>query len=60
MRRWPGRSASRAKNALHGAVAVWMMLYHHNYQLGWKLEGSLIDKGYLTVDVFLVLSNFIM
>lgn len=55
-----GRSEIRTLTALRGAVACWVLLFHYNLQLARPFSEVLLRNGHLAVDVFFVLSGFIM
>ena len=46
--------------ALRGVAALWVVFYHVRNHFDVKLTGPLVQHGYLAVDMFFVLSGFIM
>ncbi len=51
--------------ALRGGAAIWVMLFHYRNYFDFKLGsipviGPIIEKGYLAVDLFFILSGFVM
>jgi peptidoglycan/LPS O-acetylase OafA/YrhL len=66
-----GRATSSAANeqlpsltSLRGVAAFWVVLYHYSIQCFPNLDASsythIIHKGYLAVDMFFMLSGFVM
>jgi peptidoglycan/LPS O-acetylase OafA/YrhL len=52
-----------ALTGVRGLAAWWVVIYHfrENLPLGdWPIAGALINRGYLAVDLFFVLSGFII
>jgi peptidoglycan/LPS O-acetylase OafA/YrhL len=48
---------------LRGVAALWVVLYHYNdWAPNLSLNGYIpvVDRGYLAVDLFLVMSGFVM
>ncbi len=55
------RSEIRSLTGLRGLAACWVMVYHAEQQVAvWHPAHVLIDHGYLAVDLFFILSGFVL
>ena len=51
----------RSLTGLRGIAAVWVMIFHAEfYQNPWNVPRVIVDHGYLAVDLFLILSGYVM
>ena len=55
------RKEIRSLTGLRGLAAVWVMVLHTEFvEKPWNLPRVVVDHGYLAVDLFLVLSGYVM
>lgn len=54
------RSEIKSLTALRGVAAAWVVLFHYRPHFSPIISGPWIEKGYLAVDFFFVLSGFVL